>query len=163
MNPRLSMKDAAELALSYQPIAEQCSRCSMASMLLWTITRQLAMKAVGEFLLFYPPMSRRRAARQGSWASRLRVARRSSWASRRRAARQGSWASRLRVARRSSWTSRRRAARPRLYKYVRCVYLGASCSSHFIARLSNLRIVKLLSSLHFISCSLLITLWRTSL
>ena len=130
------------------------------SKLLWTITHQLAMKAAGEFLLSYPPMSIVRAARQGSWASRPRAARRSSWASRRRAARQGSWASRLRAARRSSWASRRRAARPRLYKYARCVYLRTSCSSHFVARLSDLRIVKLLSSLHSTSCSLLIILWR---
>ena len=154
-------------------------------LILWIVMHQLIIKAVGKFLFLYLSMSiiwaarrsswtsRLRAAcqsswtsrlwvaRRSSWTSRLRAARRSSWTSRLRAAHRSSWASRLRAARRSSWASRRRAARPRLYKYARCVYLGASCSSHFVARLSNLRIIKLIS-LHSTCCSLLIILWRTS-
>ena len=134
--------------------------------LLWTVTHQLAMKAVGESLLPYSPMSIVRAARRSSWASRLRAARRSSWTSRLRAARRSSWASRLRAARRSSWASRLRAARPRLYKYARCVYLGASCSRHSVARLSDLRIVKLyrspsllLLSIYYLVTNIFLGLW----
>ena len=140
------------------PLSDQ--QLQKKKLILWS---QLIIKIITKFFSIYPPINITQVTRQRSWMNRSQTAHQRSWTSRLWTIRQRSWTSRLWAARQRLWTSRLRATHPLLYS-TRDIFISeALCSSHSVARLSDLRIVEATPVSTHSTCSLLIIPWRIPL